>query len=82
MNIAARHQQLIDTLSYVSRTYPISAINLTGTEVATFSGNLANEQGSGCGFGWNQLLTMLGNMKAASGAPMCMSGFSRPACRI
>jgi hypothetical protein len=67
MNIAApTPQQLVDTLSYVRRTYPISDINLTGTEVATFSGNLMNEVGSGCGLGWNQLLTMLGNLRAAS----------------
>jgi hypothetical protein len=60
-------QQLIDTLSYISRVYPISVITIGGTEVAKFSGNLANQQGAGCGLGWTQLLTMLGNMKAASG---------------
>ena len=69
VNIAAPTQaDLMNTLQYVTKTYPISGINFTGFEVAAFNGDLMDESGGGCGNGWNQLLSMLSNLRTASGS--------------
>jgi hypothetical protein len=68
LNIAApTPTNLINTFGLVTKTYPISGINFTGFQVATFNGDLRDERGAGCGFGWSQLLSLLSNMRAMSG---------------
>src|SRR5262249_16965617 len=67
LNIAAPSGiDLINTLAWVGRTYPISGFNYTACEVIDFNGDLTVGGGGGCGTGWNQLFNTLWNMRAAS----------------
>ena len=56
---------LIDTLVWVGRVYPIPGFTYTACDVIDFSGDLT-AGGGGCGVGWNQLFTILQNMRQAS----------------
>lgn len=58
---------LLNTLEYLFKTYPINGINYTACEVIDFNGDLTVGGGGGCGTGWNQLFTTLWNMRSASG---------------
>ena len=59
-------QDLVDSLTYLGRTYPISGVQYTGCDEVEFDGDLTSG-GDGCGDGWNDLLDMLASMRAASG---------------
>ena len=67
-DIAAPSQSdFINTLdSWVRYVFPISSFNYTGFEVITDSGDFTNQTGSGCGTGWDDLLTRLRNMRTLS----------------
>jgi hypothetical protein len=69
---------LINTLDYVWRSYPISSINYTACEVVEFNGDLTVGGGGGCGTGWNQLFNMLWNMRVASGTNDVFVGLLPP----
>jgi hypothetical protein len=58
---------LINTLVWVGRTYPISGFAYTACDVVDFNGDLTVGGGGGCGTGWNQLFNTLWNMRVASG---------------
>lgn len=58
---------LVNTLTWVNQTYPISGFNYTGCTVIEFNGDLTVGGGGGCGTGWNQLFSTIWNMRAASG---------------
>jgi hypothetical protein len=57
---------LVNTLVYVGKTYPISGFNYTACTVIDFNGDLTVGGGGGCGTGWNQLFGTIWNMRAAS----------------
>jgi hypothetical protein len=59
-------EDLVRTLLFALKTYPISGFNYTGCEVVDFCGDITLG-GPGCGTGWNQLLDMLSTMRMASG---------------
>ena len=68
MDIAAPSGiDLINTLAWVGRVYPIRGFYYTGCDVIDFNGDLTVGGGGGCGTGWNQLWSMLVNMRSASG---------------
>jgi hypothetical protein len=69
---------LVNTLVWVGRTYPISGFNYTACEVVEFSGDLTFGGGGGCGTGWNQLFNMIWNMRAASGTTDVFVGLLPP----
>jgi hypothetical protein len=52
--------------SFVSRLFPTSGINYTGSSIASFSGDLRVAGSGGCGPGWSALITMLQNMRSSS----------------
>lgn len=56
---------LVSTLDFVYRTYPVANINYTGCTTQTFSGNLMTG-GPGCGSGWSDLMDLLWNLRVAS----------------
>jgi hypothetical protein len=59
---------LVATLAPMIRLYPISGIDYTGCDVIDFDGDLTTPlPSSGCGTGWDQLMTRLGNMRSGSG---------------
>lgn len=58
---------LVNTLAWIVKTYPISGINYIECVEREFSGDLRVGGGGGCGTGWNQLFNMIWNMRAASG---------------
>jgi hypothetical protein len=79
MNIAApTGLDLVNTLVWVGRTYPIRGFNYTACEVVDFNGDLTVGGGGGCGTGWNQLFNMLWNMRAASGTADVFVGLLPP----
>ena len=57
---------LVNSLAYLARVYPISGIQYTGCEVIDFDGDLTRG-GGGCGNGWGDLLDELSSMRSASG---------------
>ena len=57
---------LVNSLAYLARVYPISGIQYTGCEVIDFDGDLTRG-GGGCGDGWGDLLDELSSMRSASG---------------
>lgn len=57
---------LVNTLVWVGKTYPISGFNYNACDVITFNGDLTVAGGGGCGSGWNQLFNTLANMRSAS----------------
>jgi hypothetical protein len=57
---------LVNTLVYVGKTYPISGFTYTACDVVAFNGDLTVSGGGGCGTGWNQLFNTLWNMRAAT----------------
>lgn len=59
---------MITTLSesFLTRTYPISGINYIRFTIAEFNGDLRRDGPGGCGPGWNALLDLLRNLRAAS----------------
>lgn len=63
---APSQSDLIKSLAWTARTYPIPGIKYTGIEVLNFDGS-----GPGgcccCGQGWNQLMCILKRKRAASG---------------
>jgi hypothetical protein len=68
MDIAAPSGlDLVDTLAWVARVYPISGFTYTACEVIDFGGDLTVGGGGGCGAGWNDLFGQLWNMRVASG---------------
>lgn len=69
---------LVSTLVWVGRTYPISGFNYTACEVVEFSGDLTVGGGGGCGTGWNQLFNMIWNLRAASGTTDVFVGLLPP----
>jgi len=58
---------MVNTLSnsFVSRTYPISGINYTGSIIAEFGGDLRRDGSGSCGAGWEALLDMLRTLRPA-----------------
>jgi hypothetical protein len=79
MNIAAPSGiDLVNTLVWVGRTYPIQGFNYTACDVVDFNGDLTVGGGGGCGTGWNQLFNMLWNMRAASGTDDVFVGLLPP----
>jgi hypothetical protein len=52
--------------SAVSRMFPVSGINYTGSITAEFNGDLRVEGSGGCGRGWDALIDMLLKQRAAS----------------
>lgn len=69
---------LVNTLAWVGKTYPVSGFNYTACDVVTFSGDLTVGGGGGCGTGWNQLFSLLWNMRAASGTNDVFVGLLPP----
>jgi hypothetical protein len=69
---------LMNTLVWVGKTYPISGFRYTGCDVINFNGDLTVGGGGGCGTGWNQLFNTIWNMRAASGTTDVFVGLLPP----
>ena len=65
---APSRSDLVNTLVWVGKTYPINGFNYTAYDVITFNGDLTVSSGGGCGGGWNQLINTIRNMQSASGS--------------
>lgn len=63
---APSSSDLVRTMAWVGRVYPISAFNYTAVDVINFSGDL-RVPGQGCGPGWGEIMNILRNMRGASG---------------
>ena len=57
---------LFDTLEWVARVLPIPGFTYTAYDMIDFNGDLTHGGGGGCGVGWNELFSILQNMRNAS----------------
>jgi hypothetical protein len=57
---------LLNTLAFVEQVYPIDGFNYTAFDVIDFAGDLTAGGGGGCGVGWDELFTLLQNMRNGS----------------
>jgi hypothetical protein len=58
--------EVLATLTFVRRTYPVPAVEVASFDTIDFSGDLTDSTGPGCGRGWNTLLLLLHRLRAAS----------------
>ncbi len=59
--------EVLNTLAYVRKTYPISRIEILNYDTIDFDGDLTDMSEGGCGRGWNTLLLLLQRLRLASG---------------
>jgi hypothetical protein len=73
---------LVNTLLFAFKTYPISGFNYTGCEVVNFNGDLRPKPppppAGGCGTGWDELMNLVRNMRTASGTTDVYVGLLPP----